>query len=96
MTEQMKKFLEAVSTDEALMTRLDEIGSLGKDEAASAFLAFAKERGYELTADDLKIEEGELEEINLDDVSGGAGYMQALGRSLPYVRELYRNVQYRN
>ena len=64
MTENMKKFLEAVSRDEALTAK---VGSLGKEE----LIALAKELGITLTEADFSEPSGELDDDELDAVAGG-------------------------
>ena len=64
MTESMKKFLEAVSRDEALTAK---VGSLGKEE----LIALAKELGITLTEADFSEPSGELDDDELDAVTGG-------------------------
>ena len=64
-TENMKKFLEAVSKDEALTAK---IGAMGMEE----ILALAKDLGLELTEADLaKPAVQELRDDELDTVAGG-------------------------
>ena len=66
MTENMKKFLEAVSKNEELVAK---IGAMGKDE----LITLAKELGLELTDADLtKPAAQELDDDELDTVSGGS------------------------
>lgn len=64
MTENMKKFLERISQDEALC---EKVGSAGKEE----LLAMARELGVELTAGDLENKPAELDDDELDAVAGG-------------------------
>ena len=64
MTESMKKFLEAVSRDEALTAK---VGTLAKEE----LIALAKEMGITLTDADLAKPTGELDDDELDAVAGG-------------------------
>ena len=64
MTENMKKFLELVSKDEALAAK---VGTLDKDE----LIALAKELGVALTEADLTQPVRELEDEELDTVAGG-------------------------
>lgn len=65
MSDNMKKFLEAVSKSEELTAK---VGSMGKDE----LLALAKELGLELTEADLeKPAAEELSDDELDAVAGG-------------------------
>ncbi len=67
MTENMQKFLEAVSRDEALTAK---VGAMGKDE----LLALAKALGIPLTDADLeKPAVQELDDDDLDTVAGGDG-----------------------
>ena len=66
MTENMKKFLEAVSKNEELCAK---IGAMGKEE----LIALAKELGLELTDADLeKPAVQELGDDDLDTVAGGS------------------------
>ena len=64
MTENMKKFLEAVSKDEALR---EKVNTMDKD----AIIATAKELGIELTETDFAQPEGEMNTDELDAVAGG-------------------------
>ena len=64
MTENMQKFLELVSKDEALVAK---IGAMGKEE----LIALAKELGVELTDADLEKPQ-ELTDDELDTVAGGS------------------------
>lgn len=63
MTENMKKFLEAVSKSEELTAK---VGGMGKEE----LIALAKELGIELTEDDF-VQKIELDDDELEAVSGG-------------------------
>ena len=66
MTENMQRFLEAVSRDEALTAK---IGAMGKDE----LLALAKALGIPLTDADLeKPAVQALDDDDLDTVAGGS------------------------
>ena len=67
MTDNMKKFLEAVSDDQEF------IGKLTKAETAEAVIALAKEKGFVLTEEDLKMEEPADELLNDDEVDAVAG-----------------------
>lgn len=68
MNENMKAFLSKVSSDQALIERLNASKSIEE------ILAFAKELGFELTEEDIKPSENiELSENELAAVSGGAG-----------------------
>ena len=64
MTENMQKFLEAVSKDNELAAK---VGTLAKDE----LLAFAKELGFNLSEADLP-KVTELSDDDLDTVAGGS------------------------
>ena len=64
MTENMKKFLEAVSKNEELVKK---INNMTKEE----LLALAKELGIELTDTDFEKPDGELADNELTDVVGG-------------------------
>ena len=65
MTENMKKFLEAVSQHEELLAKLN---GMGKEE----LLALAKELNVELTEADLVKPAEELSDDELDTVAGGS------------------------
>ena len=68
MTEKMMKFLAEAEKDAAFAEKVNTVESL------DALVALAKEKGYELTAEDLKFDlpTGELDDAELDDVAGGA------------------------
>ena len=68
MTEKMSKFLEAAEKDAALA------GKLQAAETMEAVAAIARENGFDLTDEDLKVElpTGALDDDALDDVAGGA------------------------
>ena len=67
MTEKMMKFLAEAEKDAAFAEKVNTVESL------DALVALAKEKGYELTAEDLKFDlpTGELDDAELDDVAGG-------------------------
>ena len=67
MSETMRKFMEEVEKDAALAE------ALGKAETPEAVIALAAEKGFALTAEELKADESgcELEDDELDDVAGG-------------------------
>ena len=65
MTENMKKFLEAVSQREDLLAKIND---MGKEE----LLALAKELNVELTEADLVKPAQELSDDELDTVAGGS------------------------
>lgn len=76
----INELYEIVAADSALQTKFKEImSSAEKDgiEATEAKLAaFAKEAGYEVTADEMKAyieRQGELTDSELDAVAGGKG-----------------------
>ena len=67
MQDKMKAFLEAAAQDPALAEALE------KAETPEAVIALAKEKGFEITAEDLASvpETGELSDDELDGVAGG-------------------------
>ena len=73
MTENMKKFLEEAEKDAAFAEKVNAVESL------DALAALAKEKGYELTAEDLKFDlpTGELDDAELDDVAGGVAMVNS-------------------
>lgn len=64
MTENMKKFVEAMSEHPELNEKLE---NAGKDD----LIAIAKELGIELTEADFEQQPGELSDDELDAVAGG-------------------------
>ena len=75
MTENMKKFLEEASKDQSFIEKMN------KAEPPEAVIALAAEKGFALTAEDLKPEAptGELSEDELDAVAGGKKCYCAVG-----------------
>ena len=67
MTENMKKFLEEASKDKEYLEKVN------KAETPEAVIALAAEKGFTLTAEDLKPDQptGELNDDELDAVAGG-------------------------
>ena len=76
MTANMKKFLEAVSSDEALQKEfkvLADGAAKEVDAQKSATVEFAAKHGITLTEDDFKPSEmGELSEDEMEAVAGGS------------------------
>lgn len=70
MTENLKKFLEAVSKDEALQAKLNALES-NKEIAMADIIALAKELGIELTEADFAQPDGEISEDELETINGG-------------------------
>ena len=70
MTENLKKFLDAVSKDDALKKKLNALGS-DHDESVSGAISLAKEIGILLSKDDFEVPEGEVSDAELGTVSGG-------------------------
>ena len=66
MTDNMKKFLEAISGDKEFTEKLKTA-----PDAATA-IALAKEKGFDLTEEDLKFAEG-IQEISDDEAEAVAG-----------------------
>lgn len=72
MTENMKKFLELVSKDEALQAKLKEMEGKTQEEIQKTTMGLAAEQGIMLKEDDFNREEtGELSEDELETVVGG-------------------------
>ena len=70
MTENLKKFLEAVSKDEALQAKVNALES-NKETAMVDIIALAKELGIELTEADFAQPDGEISEDELETINGG-------------------------
>lgn len=76
----MKELYEKVAADSALQAKFNEIMSAaekdGKESTEAKLIAFAKEAGYAVTADEMKAyleRQGELTDSELDLVAGGKG-----------------------
>ena len=72
MTENLQKFLEAVSKNDAM---IEKVNKMNKDE----LLAFAKDLGITLTEEDFEKPEKELSDDELDAVAGGGDCFCAYG-----------------
>ena len=70
MTENLKKFLEAVSKDESLQAKVNALESK-KETAMADIIALAKELGIELTEADFAQPDGEISEDELETINGG-------------------------
>jgi len=81
MSENMKKFLELVSKDEALKQKVLACNDMEPADAVRTSIALAKEAGIELTEDDFaqKRTDGELNDDELDAVTGGTDGICACG-----------------
>ena len=71
--EQLKAFLEAIKADEALQEKLNAAAD------ADAVVEIAKEEGFVISAEELKVVQAEISEEELEGVAGGgcAHYNQA-------------------
>ena len=63
--ERLKAFLEKIKTDTSLQEKLEAAAD------ADAVTAIAKEVGFSISADDLKMAQSELSEEELEGVAGG-------------------------
>ena len=81
MTENMKRYLELISTDEAARKQLNEQEPSSIQEAKERVIADAAEKGITLTEEDFDetAETGELTEDELEAVAGGAACYCAIG-----------------
>ena len=70
--EQLKAFMEAVKADATLQEKLNAAAD------ADAVVAIAKEVGFMISADELKVVQAEISEEDLEGVAGGI-YTQAPG-----------------
>ena len=75
MTENMKKFLEAISRDDAFIERMN------KTKTMDEVIALAAEKGFALTEEDLNMApaSGELTDDEMDAVAGGKACYCAMG-----------------
>jgi predicted ribosomally synthesized peptide with nif11-like leader len=74
MTENMKAFLEKVSSDEALKEKVKALESIKDlDKCKAAAVELAKEAGFTLVDEDFvsDMAEGELSDSEMDAVAGG-------------------------
>lgn len=72
MTENMSKFLELASRDEALRKRLENLSKMPEEEANKQIAALAAENGICLEKADFTPAAREIDEDELDAVAGGA------------------------
>ena len=63
--EQLKAFLEKVKADTSLQEKLEAASD------SDAVLAIAKETGFDLSADDLKMAQPEVSDAELEGAAGG-------------------------
>jgi len=77
MTENMRKFLELVKQDEALMEKLSALREAEPGDAMEQVIGLAKEKGVSLTAADFAAPEGELSDDALESAAGGFGFFGA-------------------
>ena len=66
--EQLKAFLEKVQGDTSLQEKLKAAAD------SDAVLAIAKEEGFSISIDDIKAQQSELSEEELEGVTGGCAY----------------------
>ena len=67
MTKDAKSFLEEAARDKELLEKIKNAAT------TEAVIALAAEKGFALTAEDLKPAAGELSDDDLDGVAGGTG-----------------------
>ncbi len=65
---QIERFNKDLSTNKEM---LEEVKALGND--LDKIVAYANSKGYNFTVEDIKAEQGELSEQDLDKVAGGGG-----------------------
>jgi len=82
MTDQVKEFIKKVNSDQGLYEKFkallpeDQKDSDREAIISEKIVPFAKEAGYDLTAEDFKVDEaasGELSDEELEAVAGGGG-----------------------
>ena len=75
MSENLKKFLELITSDKELEKKALACNDLGEEKGKLAMIELAKENGIELTEADFEKKEatGELSDDELDAVAGGGG-----------------------
>ena len=81
MTENMKRYLELISTDEAARKQLNEQEPSSIQEAKERVIADAAEKGITLTEEDFveDTETGELSDDELEAVAGGKECICVIG-----------------
>ena len=73
MTDNMKKFLEAASSDEAMKDELQAVADSTAKNAETAVMEFAAKHGFTLTEEDFESSKmEELTEDELEAVGGGS------------------------
>ena len=71
MTDNLKKFLEAASSDEALKNELQAFADSTSKDMKAATIEFAAKHGFTLTEEDF--ESSEMEELTEDELEAVAG-----------------------
>ena len=85
MTEKMAEFLETAENDAALAEKINSADS------ADAFIAIAKEAGFDLAEEDLALElpEGELSDDDIDSVTGGTMESQSMASQSMFSKSMF-------
>ncbi len=76
MTENMEAFMDAIQNNGGLKEKFNEITNKEKAEQkdyTDEYIALAEECGITLTDEDFELDEEELTEKDLENVSGGSG-----------------------
>ncbi len=72
MTDQLKKFLKEANHDETFLKKMEMLqGETDRAKVVEQTVAIAKDMGFALTAADFEAEEGEIDDLELQAVSGG-------------------------
>lgn len=71
MTENMKKFMDAVEKDQKLREKLERVKDLPAEEKAKVLIALAQEQGVTFVKEDFMT--GGVTELSDDELEGAAG-----------------------
>ena len=79
MREEMNKYLEMLGEDEEAQKKLKSLNEDDKEGVITASIEIAKSSGINLVKEDFNLETSELDENELEAVSGGATACACLG-----------------
>lgn len=86
MNEKARQFIEKAQNDEDVKAKLKDIAEQFKGapqneetqiKAISAIIPIAKEKGFDIKPEDFQIQEGEVQDGELENIAGGGGCMCA-------------------
>lgn len=79
MTENMRKYLELLSTNPDAREQMEAASKEGEDAVKRKAIALAAQAGITLTSEDLATQEGPVDDSDLDAVAGGGACVCVVG-----------------